>query len=504
MSIISITNLTFAYDGGYENIFENVSFRIDTDWKIGLTGRNGRGKTTFLKLLMKQYEYEGTVSASTEFEYFPYEVSSGDSTALGAVEQIAPGVQYWQILKEINLLETEEEILYRPFNTLSKGEQTKILLAAMFLRENSFLLIDEPTNHLDIKGRESVSRYLNGKKGFILVSHDRLFLDGCIDHILSINKTDIQIQKGNFSSWLINKERQDSFELAENNKLKKEIKRMEKAVKETVRWSDKAEARKIGIDPIKVDNKKGYRPLQAAKSKKLMARAKAIETRRENALEEKTKLLKNTETADKLKIGQLEYRSERLLTVQKLSAAYSEKPLFENLSFEINMGDRIWLKGKNGSGKSTLIRLMLEASEGICQNGLIEKGSGLKISYVPQDASGLKGRLSDYAREYDIEDSLFKAILSKLDFSDLRFDRKIEDMSQGQKKKILIARSLCEKVHLHIWDEPMNYIDVISRMQIEEMLLEYKPTVLFVEHDGAFGEKIANKVISLDNIGLLS
>lgn len=504
MSIINITNLTFAYDGGYENIFENVSFRIDTDWKIGLTGRNGRGKTTFLKLLMKQYEYKGNISASTDFEYFPYEVGSTESTALDAVEQIAPNIQYWQISKELNLLETDEEILYRPFNMLSNGEQTKVLLAAMFLKENSFLLIDEPTNHLDIKGRESVSRYLNGKKGFILVSHDRLFLDGCIDHILSINKADIQIQKGNFSSWLLNKERQDSFELAENNKLKKEIKHLEKAVKENIRWSDKAEARKIGIDPVKVDNKKGYRPLQAAKSKKLMARAKAIETRQENALEEKTKLLKNIESADRLKIGQLEYRSERLLTVQKLSVAYSEKPVFQNLSFEINAGDRLWLQGKNGSGKSTLIKLILEPSGDICRNGLIEKGSGLKISYVSQDTSGLKGRLSDYAREYDIEDSLFKAILSKLNFSDLRFDRNIEDMSQGQKKKVLIARSLCEKVHLHIWDEPMNYIDVISRMQIEEMLLNFKPTVLFVEHDRAFGEKIGNKVISLDNIRLLS
>ena len=497
MSIINITDLTFAYDGGYENIFENVSFRIDTDWKTGLTGRNGRGKTTFLKLLMKEYEYRGVISASVDFEYFPYKVSDREITTIEAIEEIAPEVQYWQISRELNLLETEEEILYRPFGTLSKGEQTKALLAAMFLKENAFLLIDEPTNHLDIKGRESVSRYLNGKKGFILVSHDRLFLDSCIDHIMSINRSDIQIQKGNFSSWLQNKERQDSFELAENNKLKKEIKRLEKAVKETTRWSDKAESRKIGIDPMKVDNKSGYRPLQGAKSKKLMARAKAIETRREDALDEKTKLLKNIESADKLKIGQLEYHSERLLTVQKLSASYGKAPVFEDISLEINNGDRVWLQGGNGSGKSTLIKMILGPTKGMQQNGLIEIGSGLKISYVPQDTSDLCGRLSDYAKEYGIEDGFFKGILSKLDFTDLRFDRRIEDMSMGQKKKILIARSLCEKVHLHIWDEPMNYIDVISRMQIEEVLLEFKPTVLFVEHDRAFGEKIANKTISL-------
>lgn len=164
MSLINITNLTFAYDGGYDNIFENVSFQIDTDWKLGFTGRNGRGKTTFLKLLMGKYEYKGNISASVDFEYFPYEVRDTRLFAYDIAEEIYPELQYWQIAKELNILEADEEILYRPFCTLSNGERTKILLSAMFLRENSFLLIDEPTNHLDMRGRELVSRYLNTKR----------------------------------------------------------------------------------------------------------------------------------------------------------------------------------------------------------------------------------------------------------------------------------------------------------------------------------------------------
>ncbi|MBD5114786.1 MAG: ABC-F type ribosomal protection protein [Ruminococcaceae bacterium] len=495
MSLINITNLTFAYDGGYENIFENVSFQLDTDWKLGFTGRNGRGKTTFLRLLQGKYEYKGSISASVDFEYFPFEVKDGSLTALEIAEQAAPELQYWQLSKELNILEADEEILYRPFCTLSNGERTKVLLASMFLKENSFLLIDEPTNHLDMKGRELVSRYLNTKKGFILVSHDRSFLDGCIDHVLSINKADIEIQKGNFSSWLVNKERRDSFELAENSKLKKEIKRLEAAAKEKSRWSDKAESRKTGIDPLKVDNKKGYRPLQAAKSKKLMARAKAIETRQQNAVEEKSALLKNIETADRLKINQLDYHSAKLVSIRGLSVAYGNEPVFENLSFEIEKGDRIALQGKNGSGKSSVLKLI--CGEDVPYTGIVEIGSGLKISYVSQDTSELCGRLSDYAERYGIDGGLFNAILSKLDFTGLRYDREIRDLSEGQKKKVMIARSLCEDAHLHVWDEPMNFIDVISRMQIEELLTEFMPTILFVEHDRSFTEKAANKWVRL-------
>lgn len=495
MSLINISNLTFAYDGGYENIFENVSFQLDTDWKLGFTGRNGRGKTTFLKLLQGKYEYKGSISASVDFEYFPYEVKDLDLNAMDIAESIYPDIQYWQIVKELNILEADEEILYRPFYTLSNGERTKILLAAMFLKENSFLLIDEPTNHLDMRGRELVSRYLNTKKGFILVSHDRTFLDGCIDHVLSINKTNIEIQKGNFSSWLTNKERRDSFELMENSKLKKEIKRLDAAAKEKSRWSDKAEGRKIGIDPLKVDNKKGWKPLQAAKSKKLMARAKAIETRQQNAIEEKSALLKNIESSDKLKIYQNEYRTSRLATVDKLTVSYGGEPVFKDISFEINKGDRIALEGRNGSGKSTLIRLIL--GENIPYTGVIEIGSGLTVSYVSQDASGVTGRLSSYAEKIGAEDSLFRAMLSKLNFTRLDLDRKTEELSEGEKKKVLIAGSLCERANLHIWDEPLNFIDVISRMQIEELLLEFKPTILFVEHDKTFVEKTATKIVRL-------
>lgn len=495
MSLINIQNLTFSYEGSYDNIFEDVSFQIDTDWKLGFIGRNGRGKTTFLKLLLGEYEYSGTISASVDFEYFPYIVTDEDKNTIDALTEIHPDFLYWQLQRELSLLEVDENVLYRPFSTLSKGEQTKVLLSILFLKENSFLLIDEPTNHLDMKGRQLVSRYLKSKKGFILVSHDRAFLDGCVEHILSINKTNIEIQKGNFSSWLINKERQDKYEIAESEKLRKQVKRLKETAREKAEWADKSEREKIGGDPRKIDNTVGRRPYLAAKSKKMMKRAKAIESRYESSIEEKSKLLKNIESAEELKIHRLDYHSNRLISLRDITVSYGENTVCSGITFDIEKGDRLALQGRNGSGKSSIIKMIM--GESIPHTGTFEKGSNIIISYVPQDSSFLKGSLSDFAAEHGIDESLFKAILRKLDFSRSQFDKNMQDFSGGQKKKVLIAKSLCEKAHLYIWDEPLNFVDVISRMQIEELLLSFNPTILFVEHDRVFTEKIANKIVML-------
>lgn len=492
MSLINVTNLTFAYDGSYDNIFENVSFQIDTDWKLGFTGRNGRGKTTFLNLLLSKYEYSGHISAKIKFEYFPFNVVNKENNTLDVISNIFPDYLHWKLLYELSLLEVSEDILYRPFDSLSYGEQTKVLLATLFLKENNFLLIDEPTNHLDMTARKLVSDYLKTKSGFILVSHDRAFLDNCIDHILSINKTHIEIQKGNFSCWWENKKRQDRFELAENEKLRKDINRLSDSAKRTSSWSHEVEKSKNGTrnSGSKVD--KGYVGHKAAK---MMKRSKSIENRQQSAMDEKSKLLKNIEDSDNLKISQLTYHKDKLAELEKVSIFYDEKMICKDISFTIEQGERIALIGKNGSGKSSLIKLI--CGEDINYTGTFRKGSQLKISYVSQDTSHLQGNLTNYAENSEIEESLFKAILRKLGFSRVQFEKDMLTFSGGQKKKVLIAKSLCEQAHLYIWDEPLNYVDIISRIQIEELLVEYQPTLLFVEHDRTFSGNVATKFVNI-------
>lgn len=495
MSQINVSNLTFSYDGSYDTIFEKVSFQLDTNWKLGFTGRNGKGKTTFLNLLMGQYEYSGSIAASVEFSYFPFKVEQTERNTIDVVDSLSGNYEFWELQRELSMLEVDYDVLYRPFNTLSQGEQTKVLLAVLFLRENQFLLIDEPTNHLDMASRELVGQYLNTKRGFILVSHDRYFLDQCVDHILSINNTTIEVQRGNYSSWMANKERQDQYELGENEKLKKEIKKMTAAARRTAGWSDAVEKTKKGASRKLVAGLKPDRGYVGHKAAKMMKRSKVTEARKEKAIEEKSKLLKNIDWADDLAIKTLHYPKSRLVEARELSVAYDGVTVFEYLSFDVNQGDRVALSGKNGCGKSSVLKAVL--GEDICHSGELSVSPHLQYSYVSQDTSFLAGSLRDYIRENSFDESLFKAILRKLGFSREQFDKRLEAYSSGQKKKVLLAASLCRPAHLYIWDEPLNFIDVLSRVQIENLICRYEPTMLFVEHDRMFMENVATKVVRL-------
>ena len=494
MAQINIQNLTFGYDGASENVFENASFSFDTNWKIGLIGRNGRGKTTLLNLLLGNMEYSGNISRNVHFDYFPYEVRDKKKTAIDILPEIYPEYDLWEVMKKLHDLELDEECLYQPFETLSNGQQTKLLLAVLFTKENKFLLIDEPTNHLDFQSRECVKRFLNKEKGFIVVSHDRDFIDACVDHIISINKNNIEIQKGNFSSWWENRKNQDNFEINQNQKLKKDIARLEESVAQTQRWSDKVEKTKNGTRIA------GLRPDKGAighKAAKMAQRSKAIEFRQNKAIEAKSKLLKNIEKQDDLFLNSKHLKDNVLIEVKNLSIFYGEKKIFEGLNFSVENGDRVAICGQNGSGKTSLLKFIL--GEDIKYSGSIYKSGRLKISYISQKYDWLCGTLVDFAKENNIDQTRFLTMLIKLGFSRNLFDSNLQDFSEGQKKKVLIAKSLCEEANLYVWDEPLNYIDVISRIQIEELLKDANITLIFVEHDNAFVRNIATKRVQINN-----
>ena len=274
------------------------------------------------------------------------------------------------------------------------------------------------------------------------------------------------------------------------------MKRLEAAARRRAEWSNRAEDRKIGFKPERTEKALDRRAYEGEKSRKMMKRAKSIESRRNDALEEKSALLKNIESADtKLQIATLRHPKDLLVEANDLSIDYGDGPIFPPLRFEIRRGDRAALQGKNGCGKSSIIKLL--CGEDVPHTGTLKTASGLVVSYIPQSAEGLSGTLRDYAEHCGIDESLFKSILRKLEFQRTQFEKRMEDFSEGQKKKVLIARSLCEKAHLLVWDEPLNFIDVISRMQLETLLKECVPTVIFVEHDRRFVENVATKIIRL-------
>lgn len=351
--------------------------------------------------------------------------------------------------------------------------------------------MDEPTNHLDMQARRQVAGYLRRKDGFLLISHDRAFLDCCVDHVMSIERTCVLVHKGDFTTFLEEKRREES-EAAQKCKLEKEIARLTQAAGQTVSWSGRAERAKYHNDRSESSIDRGYVGHKAAK---VMRRAKQLQRRSEQAVKEKQSLLRDLETTESLKLVQLDYPAGRMAELRHVTMRFSNKTALSDCSLTIESGERVALWGPNGSGKSTLLRLLM--GELAPSEGTVRLGSRLHISYVPQDTSSMSGGVREYARRAGVDESLYLTILRKLDFSREQFERDLAELSAGQRKKAALARSLCERAHLHIWDEPLNYIDVFSRMQMEQLILRSRPTLVFIEHDEAFCRRVATRTYEL-------
>lgn len=489
---LKIRNLSYIYDGSCTPVFENLNAQLDTSWRLGLIARNGRGKTTLLRLIEGRYPYQGAIECALTPVYFPFDIPSPDQLTLSVLQACAPDSADWQLLRELHLLGLDEEVLQRPFATLSQGEQTKALLAALFSREDVYPLIDEPTNHLDAHGRALVADYLRRKDGFLLVSHDRAFLNRCIDHVLSLNRSDSWVMQGTYDTWEERLNRQNEAEQARNEELRRDIQRLEESARRTAEHSSRIESRKIGLDPNGSHDKQiSTRSYLGAKSAKLMKRSQATLQRREKAIEEKQALLRNVEQVGTLKLTCLAHPKDVLVSVRDGVVRYGGRTVREGIAFEVRRGDRLALTGPNGCGKSSILRTLTGQSDAL--RGSVTLASGLVISYVPQRTDDLRGSLRAFIQDAGIDETLFKAILRNMDFSRAMFDHRLEDMSQGQRKKLLLARSLCTPAHLYIWDEPLNYIDVYSRVQLEQLILQSHPTLLLVEHDAMFLERVCTR-----------
>jgi lincosamide and streptogramin A transport system ATP-binding/permease protein len=525
MSLIVFDNITFSYGAVSGEIFKNLSLNIDTSWRLGVIGRNGKGKTSLLYLINKKVEpLKGSVYTPVDTFYFPYETDNEEAATISIVrESVAPFYEWertmetllnksdeesvlsyceiqekyqkaggyeidYKIEKEFSEIGLSADLLNKCFNTLSGGEQTRALITALFLRSNAFPLIDEPTNHLDMKGRAMLGDYLSNKNGFIVVSHDRYFLDMCIDHILSINKNDIRLNKGNYSQWKYNMDIEEAFELRKRDNLEREIHQLEEAARKRRSWSFKKEKEIIGAP----NNEKGFISHRAAK---LMKRAIRIEDRVDKKLEEKKSLLKNYEKERNLKIDKSKGSHKVLLNVENVTLGYNEQFIINNFSMMLREGERIAVIGDNGCGKTTLLRAILGKLE-VC-DGIVKIPSHISYIYARQNPDWNTGNLLEYLKSEKIDVVKFRNIMSVMGIAGDVFDKPLESFSRGEKKKIELSRSFLEPYDFLIWDEPMNYLDISSREQIECVLLKYQPTMLFTEHDRKFIDRIATRIIQL-------
>ncbi|MFC4652367.1 ribosomal protection-like ABC-F family protein [Lactococcus nasutitermitis] len=480
MSSITIKQLTFSYTD--TTIFNQANINIDDSWKLGLVGRNGRGKTTLLHILQGKIKTDSSVKTNKQFIYFPQKIKNTKELTLYALQDIIDFEQ-WQLERELTLLDVNLDRLWQPFESLSGGEQTKCLLALLFLDKSNFPLIDEPTNHLDITSREKVANYLKEKSGFILVSHDRDFLDKVCDHILAIERQKIQLYQGNFSIYETEKKLRDNFEIAEDGRLRKDISRLKQTSLEKRDWSNQRE------------NVAGATFVDKKVAKKQNQRAKSMEKRMSQEVENKEKLLKNIEKTVPLAMNFQISHHKRLVQFEKFSLGFDEKMLFEAIDFSLKVGEIVAITGSNGHGKSSIIKY-LEGNFSGEHAGLVHLPQGLKISYVQQIFQH-EGSLKAFAEKEKLDPELFLSNLRKLGMERKTFEQKIETMSQGQQKKVELAKSLSQPANLYIWDEPLNYLDVFNHEQILQVLKTFQPSMMIVEHDNHFIKEVADEIIEL-------
>lgn len=530
MAQIELKNITFYYDDFYHPVFENLSVSLNTDWKMALVGRNGRGKTTLLKLLEGSLEASaGEIRREGTISYFPYPYGAEYTKTLDVVKECIGGLRtlevemkrfemslcegenekYFELLsryaelggyemesricKELALMGFSTELLERDFSTLSGGEQTCMLIIALFLRKDAFVLMDEPTNHLDKEKKEHLKHYLKKKNGYIVASHDTFFLDAVTDHIFAINKSDISIEQGNYSTWRRNMELREQYELRTKQRLMQEINQLERQSKLNREWSD-------------IGNKQKYpfRPARGARTngtKAYMRRAKAAEQHIRDNLEEKKQLLRNMEEEKQLSIYQEILESECLIAAENVSYCYEgSQPVFEHVTLRVYPGDKIWLRGHNGAGKSTLLKLLSRELQG----GGIRYKEGISIAYVKQEPEWKNGNVKERLREslgegleFGVVYKKFIELCNMFDLPEDFEERPIETLSSGERKKVDIARVLSGNHQVLFLDEPLNYMDVYFKAQLEVALSDEELTLIFVEHNEEFGERIGNKVVKL-------
>ena len=523
MATIHCRQLTFGYPGNPDNVFTDLNLTIDTEWRAALVGRNGRGKTTLLRLLARELLPDaGHIEQIVPVIRFPAPVDDPHlpareiaKQAIGPFRQwerdmealLAAGdddamFEYAQLLalyqeaggyevdanldRELAGLGIDEQTQRRPFETLSGGEQTRVLLAPMFAAADRYALIDEPTNHLDLDGRRQLGEYLATKPGFLLVSHDRTFLDASCDHVIALNQDNVETERTSFSAWRERYFQRRASDAKRNVVLKRQIVSFEKTAEARRTGAHKREAEKAAH----VD--KGFIGARAARQ---MKKAIVAEKRATQAADDRRATLVNLEKEHSLKLKHTDASSRPLIIANNLSLSRGGRPLLSHLSFSVSRGDRLAIIGPNGCGKSSLLDQITDGTHDI--NGSLTKPAHVSIARAHQQPTWIDGLLRDHLIEAGYDESRFRQILSAMGVGGSIVDQPIERLSHGQQKKIDLCRTFINQADVLIWDEPLNFMDVDARERIEDVILRDEPTLIFVEHDATFIEHVATDLIDL-------
>lgn len=507
---------------GASKVFDNITFEVQTGEKVGLIGRNGTGKTTVFKIIAGIEKYDGgnmsirkeaTIGYLDQLPEYPIDFRVIDVLNKAFEEHFQIRDKLHELENEMTLADTDtieitmkkygdlqllfehmggyeideklskvctglkisEEFKERLFDTLSGGEKTTIMLGKMLLQNPDILLLDEPSNHLDMDSIEWLEEFLKEFKGTVLIiSHDRYFLDRVVAKIIELEDGETSLYLGNYSYYVQEKDRRllEQFEIFKDQQ--KKIKAMEEAIKRFRDWGTKA------------DNPAMFK--KAANMQRRIDRIEKVDR-------------PNTDRAKiQINFSGIDRSGKDVIRIEGLKKSFDNKSILYNLDFYVRFSEKVCIVGKNGSGKSTLLKILLNQYP--ADLGSVEIGSRVKIGYLEQQVSFENDDtsiLDALKTSFTLTEGDARRILAKFLFYSEDVFKKVKNLSGGEKSRLKLCMLMQQDINLLILDEPTNHLDIDSREMLEEALELFKGTIVFVSHDRYFINKIAQRIVEINN-----
>jgi ATP-binding cassette subfamily F protein 3 len=506
--MLALTDFSFEFAGRY--LFRNASWHIKPGQKIGLVGLNGTGKSTLLRIITNEYELrEGLMTKPSDLKigFLNQDLLSLDysNSVLSVVlegrldlakldkeiHRLLDHIEHTPDEKSIQLLtELQDQFgnlggydwesnaekileglgfstsdLQKPLNQFSGGWRMRAMLAKLLLQEPDLLLLDEPTNHLDLPTIQWLEQYLSEYRGtYVIVSHDRMFLDRSVTHIAEVAHQQIFLYKGNFSEYLEQKEERDEM-------IQRRYDNQQDFIRQQMRFIQRFKAK-------------------ASKATAVQSRVKMLDKiEKIQVLEDETRDL-NIRFNIRITPG------KHIVTLKHIGKNYGDLGILDNSSGEIMRGDKIALIGANGRGKSTLLRMIFGNET---YSGSIEQGWNVEPSFFAQhqlEALNLKNdliqELASVGGEYS--ENELRGTLGCFLFSGDDVFKKIKVLSGGEKSRVALAKTLLTQSNFLLLDEPTNHLDMFSTSVLADALNAYKGSFILVSHDRTFISNVANKI----------
>ena len=474
--MIRAKDLSISFSG--REVFADGNFIINPREKVGLIGRNGSGKSTFLKLILKKLEPDsGAIEIPRGYRigHLEQHIHFTHNTVLEEICSVLPDDREHEGWKGENILYglgfTQEDLEKDPKN-FSGGYQVKLNLAKLLLVEPQMLLLDEPTNYLDIHSIRWLKDFLRDwDQELILITHDRDFMDSVITHKLLIHRNSFKKVPGNTQG--LREKISAEEEIYEKTRINEEKQRQK-----TQDWIDRFGAK-------------------ASQASRVQSRVKMLD---KIEVKEKLDTIQNLDFAFNHKPFS---SKENLIEVENLAFGYDPKKLLiSDLSFKIANGEKICVIGKNGKGKSTLLKLITQDIHPI--KGLVKVHNKVEIGFFGQmNIDRLDHNSSVYEELQKVDERLpqsrVRQVCSNMMFSSDLANKKISVLSGGEKSRVMLGKILLKGANLLLLDEPTNHLDMESCDSLKEAIKSFEGTLIMVSHDEGMLKQIANKLIVFDD-----